>query len=961
MRNVRKPITAMVAVLGLLAFTAAPALAKEGLGVVEHIGGPGSSPGELSFVPLNYDNHATESGSGVAVSSTGDVYVADTGNNRVEWFVFNAGTKAYEYGGQFNGSGILTNEGGKKAPEPLSKPEAIAIDNDSTSPSKGDVYVVDERQGVVDKFSATGEFIFQLKVPSASGIAIDPSGDVWVRTFVYGEANVRVSEFNDAVDNVSMTSSPLEFPDANSSLLAVDSKGDLYVNQSTNEVEKFSDTGTGLGQVCGSCATGFGIDPTTDDLFVDGGTFIRQFGPFGEPFGEPLAASKPNTVGDGAGLAVSPTNHEIYVADAANNDIVIFADGPGPEAPETLGAKEVKGNSAVLEGELNPLGETGEVKYHFVYSTEGTCTGEANAGTAPVPTGTFAEASKALVHVEATNLVPLSEYTYCLAAENNFTEGDIGELSPPKTFNTPAAAPLVISERAFNTARGEGGFAAKINPNNEETTYFFEYSKKVNPSNPEELEGAEKTGEETRSAAFEEEEVEARAAEETLEPPKDTFYYRVVATNGAGETKGKVQAYTDLPLVENESVSALTSISATLEATVNPVFIKRTAYAFEYATEAAALGTSQATVVGQGKLTGEEEERLTGTEGVSYQFPISAVIVSLQPGETYYYRAVAENEISEYAGNANKGKPIGGEIKEFTAPAGPAATTGEAQNITDTSATLSGVVDPAGTETSYSFQYISEAGYQAAIAKGAANPYAEGETTAPVSAGAGDTAEAVGPIPADDLLPGTPYRYRLVATNKSGVQSIGSDGTFTTGSATPPAVSTGGASGVSQNSATLSGTVTTNGLQTNYGFEIGTAPGVYGPATGLGAIGGAQTEEVHVTLGELQPGTTYYYRVEATNADGTEKGQPGSFTTPGFPTLIAPPASPSLIAYTAPAFPKEEKASGTTVKTLTNKEKLAKALKTCKQDKSKTKRTKCEAAAHKKYPVASKKKGKKKK
>jgi len=37
-------------------------------------------------------------------------------------------------------------------------------------------------------------------------------------------------------------------------------------------------------------------------------------------------------------------------------------------------------------------------------------------------------------------------------------------------------------------------------------------------------------------------------------------------------------------------------------------------------------------------------------------------------------------------------------------------------------------------------------------------------------------------------------------------------------------VSTGGMSGISQNAATLSGTVSTNGLQTNYGFEIGTEP-----------------------------------------------------------------------------------------------------------------------------------------
>src|SRR6202034_1269512 len=61
-----------------------------------------------------------------------------------------------------------------------------------------------------------------------------------------------------------------------------------------------------------------------------------------------------------------------------------------------------------------------------------------------------------------------------------------------------------------------------------------------------------------------------------------------------------------------------------------------------------------------------------------------------------------------------------------------------------------------------------------------------------------------------------------------------------------------------QNSATLTGTVSTSGLQTEYGFEIATTPGDYGGGwgwvgthTGLGSIGGARTEAVSLTLGEL--------------------------------------------------------------------------------------------------------------
>ena len=171
-------------------------------------------------------------------------------------------------------------------------------------------------------------------------------------------------------------------------------------------------------------------------------------------------------------------------------------------------------------------------------------------------------------------------------------------------------------------------------------------------------------------------------------------------------------------------------------------------------------------------------------------------------------------------------------------------------------------------------------------------------------------------------------------------------------------MSTGGASGVSQNTATLSGTVATNSLQTEYGFEIGTEPGNYGPATGLGSIGGALTETVSVRLAELQPGTTYYYRVTATNSDGTRQGETESFTTPGFPTLIASPASPPLIATPDIAFPGEVRTTTSMPKVLTRAQKLVVALKACAK-KPKSKRGACQKQARKRYAPAKKKSKKK--
>ncbi len=295
-----------------------------------------------------------------------------------------------------------------------------------------------------------------------------------------------------------------------------------------------------------------------------------------------------------------------------------------------------------------------------------------------------------------------------------------------------------------------------------------------------------------------------------------------------------------------------------------------------------------------------------------------------------------------------------------TPGAAPSVVTGEAKNLTQRTATLEGTVNPMDVETSYHFAFIGEAGYQAALAAHAANPYAEGETTASLSAGSSEEPQAVGPVLASGLLPGTTYHYALVAENAAGV-TIGQDATLTTMPPTPPVARTEGASGVSQNGATISGTVTTNGLQTSYGFEIGTKASEYGPPTGLGSIGGASTEAVSVTLGELQPGTTYYYRITASSADGTTRGEPERFTTPGFPSLLAAQVSPPQIATPAIAFPTDVEESATpktTTKakpeTKTRAQKLAAALKQCRRQ-PKKKRAACEKRARAKDGTAKKK------
>jgi hypothetical protein len=98
----------------------------------------------------------------------------------------------------------------------------------------------------------------------------------------------------------------------------------------------------------------------------------------------------------------------------------------------------------------------------------------------------------------------------------------------------------------------------------------------------------------------------------------------------------------------------------------------------------------------------------------------------------------------------------------------PAATTGTANNITQTTVKLHGSVKPNKQDTTWHFEI------------GTTNVYGTNTAeSAPVPAGAGNTNVAADVA---NLAPGTVYHYRLVATNASG--SIpGKDKTFTTRSA----------------------------------------------------------------------------------------------------------------------------------------------------------------------------------
>ena len=203
-------------------------------------------------------------------------------------------------------------------------------------------------------------------------------------------------------------------------------------------------------------------------------------------------------------------------------------------------------------------------------------------------------------------------------------------------------------------------------------------------------------------------------------------------------------------------------------------------------------------------------------------------------------------------------------LSASAAPTAPAATTGPASQITTDSAVLSGSVSPNGLATTYVFQYGPTASY--------------GSETTATAAGAGTSATVVHAT-IGGLISNSTYHYRIVATNSSGT-TAGADETVTTSKAPPTATITS-PSVVTSTSAVVNGTVDPNGKPTTYVVEYGPSAS-YGLQTATVSVGsGTDTVAVHATVNGLNSGTTYHYRVAATNADGTTVTPDATLITTG--------------------------------------------------------------------------------
>jgi sugar lactone lactonase YvrE len=212
----------------------------------------GSTNGNVSIALFNTPT-------GVAVDSSGNVFVADEGNNLIRKIT--AGGVVSTLAGQ---AGVTGSTNGIGTSASFYNPYAIAVD------SSGNVYVADEYNSLVRKITPGG---FVSNVPGSffdpTGIAVDNLGNVYVATSYAGNGSILKISSSGIVSTlaggVTGTATSLKSPIG----VAVDSSGNVYVGDSGNSlVRKVTQTGV-VTTYAGRGSASVQIDgPAYDSTFV---------------------------------------------------------------------------------------------------------------------------------------------------------------------------------------------------------------------------------------------------------------------------------------------------------------------------------------------------------------------------------------------------------------------------------------------------------------------------------------------------------------------------------------------------------------------------------------------------------------------------------------------------------------------------------------------------------------------
>jgi len=476
---------------------------------------------------------------GLAVDRTkGRLYVADSGNNRVDVFD-TSGTflKAFGWGVKTGAAELqsctstcqpgIAGEGSGQFQEL----GAVAVDNNSLSPSFHDLYVVDPGNSRIEKFDEEGQFILTFgggvnKTTSgdvcaaASGdvcgkgsegtsegefsphgaldgagtpisVVVGPGGEVLVvDSFRVGtEEAYRVQEF-ESTGALKGPPALLHQGDENAASLAVDADGNLYVSSGGGaqfgvRVRKFEAMSLEeTGQFTVNNLSFVGIDASGNLFSTEGPYSVAEFGAPASSADDGIRRFAYGIAQNGQSFSsvapYSTANGDVYVSEgglgsATDASRVLYVRFPppgplvlpGPCAPTTL-----KSTSAVLGAKINPEGAASNYQFEYVTQAHFETEGFANAA-ATEETSLDAGAADIEMHsaaATATGLAPETTYR-CRVTATNADGSTTGEEGSFKTKAAFEFGRIFASEVGTETAIVN----AVVNPLGSAAEAQFEY------------------------------------------------------------------------------------------------------------------------------------------------------------------------------------------------------------------------------------------------------------------------------------------------------------------------------------------------------------------------------------------------------------------------------------------------------------------------------------------------------
>jgi phosphodiesterase/alkaline phosphatase D-like protein len=521
----------------------------------------------------------------------------------------------------------------------------------------------------------------------------------------------------------------------------------------------------------------------------------------------------------------------------------MFTTGRTPPTVTTDNATYVTTNSATLNGNLTDRGTATTDNVSFQY---GTTQGGPYPNLTPVQpvtaTGAF--------HAGLTGLSPHTTYYYRAKADGGINGSSYGD---EMSFRTSMFPPYVETLPATGT--GSVG-AATLNGNlynlGSATTDNVSFKYGNTRGGPYLSSTTPQATTATGTFHF----------DLTSLPGNTAYYYRAKADGVYGTGYGDEMSFTTgkiPPSVTTNPADGITANLATLNGNLYNLGSATTDnVSFQY-------GNTHG-----GPYFSSTIPQATGATG-TFHFDLTGL-----PGDTtYYYRAKADGGVN--------GTGYGAEDNFTTSMISPSVTTDNATVVAATYATMNGFLDSVGTSPTDNVSFVW------------------GTTSNPSTPTENQTMALQGYFHANlsGLAPLTTYYFKARADGGAHGSDFGGLCSFTTG-ATPPSVSTGGATSITSISATLNGDLHSLGTATsdNVSFQWGASPGVYSNQT-TPRVKNAPGDFFDSIAG-LRNNTTYYYRAVASGGrHGTSFGAEHAFTTSADPPEVTTNAATRWTTDTA--------------------------------------------------------------